>query len=115
MVMVPKALPEISVRVPPDDPNPTKNRENPDTLVMQVDAQGGLRLNEKPVSAEELERRLSDALADRDRRAVFLDCDPEAGFGEAVAALDIAKRAGADVLGVIKARNEPIPERLPPR
>jgi biopolymer transport protein ExbD len=115
MVMVPKALPEISVRVPPEAPNPTKKRENPDTLVMQVDAEGGLRLNTQPVSAEELERRLSEALLNRDRRAVFLDCDPEADFGEAVAALDIAKRAGAEVLGVVKARNEPIPERLPPR
>lgn len=114
MVTVPRQLPEISVRIPPPATEPSKERHD-DALVVQVDEQGALALNAKPVGHAQLERQLSAALANRDRRAVFLDCHPDADFGAAVAALDIAKRAGADVLGVVKARNEPIPERLDPR
>jgi biopolymer transport protein ExbD len=114
MVTVPRALPEISVRVPPE-PAPETPHQSEDTLVMRVDEHGGIRLDDEPVNRRELERRLSAALANRDRRAVFLDCHPDADFGAAVAALDVAKRAGALVLGVVKPRDEPVPERLEPR
>ncbi len=43
---------------------------------------------------------------------MYADFDDDAGYGEAVALLDLAKRSGAEVLGVTRRRARPMPETL---
>lgn len=43
---------------------------------------------------------------------MFIDFEDDANYGEAVEILDVAKRNGAAVLGVMKKKNRPVPDTL---
>jgi biopolymer transport protein ExbD len=42
----------------------------------------------------------------RDKKVVFIDFDDKAKYGEAVDILDLAKRSGAEVLGIMKPKDK---------
>ena len=75
MVMIPKNVPEISVRVPPESktkaPPSTKN----DTIVLGLSQDGGVTINRNPVDKGTLSDRLSELLENRDPKVVFIDFD----------------------------------------
>ncbi|PRQ07187.1 Biopolymer transport protein ExbD [Enhygromyxa salina] len=113
MVMIPKNVPEISVQVPPE----SKQRKNPpnqsDTLVIGLTKDGALTLNSQPINTrDELGDLISSRLQGREKKVVFIDFDDDANYGEAVLLLDLAKRNGAAVLGIMKKKNRPVPDTL---
>ena len=113
MVMTPKNVPEISVRVPPESKKKQQQQRESDTLVVGLDKNGALSLNGNPVnSSDELGDLISSRLQGRDKKVVFIDFDDDANYGEAVEILDLAKRNGAVVLGIMKKKNRPVPDTL---
>jgi biopolymer transport protein ExbD len=111
MVMVPKTVPEISVRVPPESEKKIRQQDT-DTLVIGLSREGGVTLNHNAIDKGQLGERIEALLRNRDKKVVFVDFDDEAVYGDAVEILDIAKRSGAAVLGVMKKKNEPVPDTL---
>ena len=74
---------------------------------------GALTLNSNPVnSKDEMADLISSRLQGREKKVVFIDFDDDANYGEAVALLDLAKRNGAAVLGIMKKKNRPTPDTL---
>jgi biopolymer transport protein ExbD len=77
----------------------------PHAIVVAVGA--GLMLNGKPVDGpDDLRRRLEVALAVRADRTVFVRSDGDPTYGRIVQALDVAKAAGADRLGLLTERDQ---------
>jgi len=113
MVMIPKQVPEISVRVPPDTNQRQKTPPNQDTLVIGMNKDGGLTLNRTPMERAALATALEKQLEYRDKKVVFIDFDDDAKYGGAVDILDMAKKSGAEVLGIMKRKDRPTPDKLP--
>lgn len=113
MVMIPKNVPEISVQMPPESTKRKKPQEQSDTLVIGLTKDGALSLNTNPVTTrEELGDLISSRLQGREKKVVFVDFDDDANYGQAVEILDLAKRNGAAVLGILKKKNRPVPDTL---
>lgn len=112
MVMVPRNVPEISVRVPPE----SKQRQKPPTeepLVIGLSSEGAITLNKNATDKAKLADTLGNQLKFRDKKVVFIDFDDKAKYGIAVEILDLAKASGAEVLGIIKPKDKSrTPDRL---
>ncbi|HRI07940.1 MAG TPA: biopolymer transporter ExbD [Nannocystaceae bacterium] len=115
MVMIPKQVPEISVRVPPESKNRQKTPPTQDTLVLGLTKDGGVTLNRTPMERSALGDALRKQLEYRDKKVVFIDFDDDSKYGAAVEILDLAKHSGAEVLGIMKRKDRPTPDRLPGR
>src|SRR5690606_6780911 len=98
MVMVPRNVPEISVRIPPE--SKIKNRKPPseEPLVIGLTSEGGLTLSRTPIDRARLSEEITRQLEFREKKVVFVDFDDKAKYGVAVEILDLAKNAGAEVL-----------------
>jgi biopolymer transport protein ExbD len=113
MVMTPKTVPEISVRVPPESKQKKKKPDQSETLVIGLSKEGGVSLNHNPInSRDELGDKISRLLKNREKKVVFIDFDDDANYGDAVEVLDLAKRNGAVVLGIMKKKDQVVPETL---
>ena len=114
MVMTPKNVPEISVRVPPESKQKKKQNDQSETLVIGLSKEGGVSLNHNPInSRDELGDKISRLLKNREKKVVFIDFDDDANYGDAVEVLDLAKRNGAVVLGIMKKKDQAVvPETL---
>jgi biopolymer transport protein ExbD len=110
MVLTPRNVPEISVRVPPESKNKVQNQKN-ESIVIGLTKDGGVLLNRTPVDRGELGNLIQSRLKGRDP-VVFVDFDDDVKYGQAVEVLDIAKRSGAEVLGVMKRKDEVVPDTL---
>ena len=110
MVMVPKTIPEISVRIPPESKKATP-QTNKETLVIGLSKEGGVTVNRNPVDKAALAEVVETRLRGRDP-VVFVDFEDDAKYGEAVEVLGIAKKAGAEVLGIMKKKDKPVPDTL---
>jgi biopolymer transport protein TolR len=90
--------PTLQAAIPPDG-----------AIVVQLQDQGvgsrpALRVNSEDISWSDLERRLRKIYGSRADRTAFVTGDPEIEFQSFAEALDITHRAGADRVGLMKAR-----------
>ena len=121
MVLVPRNVPEITVRVPPESKIKQIKPPDEEPLVVEISEDGALALNQKQMGAaeaapdrEKLGKELERQFGFRDKRVVFVDFHDKTDYGIAVAVLDTAKAAGAEVLGIRRHKDEKIPDVLPP-
>ena len=114
MVMLPKNVPEISVRVPPDSKQPQKPQQANENLVLGLTKDGAVTLNRNPLDKSALGTTLETQLKFRDKKVIFVNFDDDANYGVAVEILDLAKRSGAEVLGIMKNKDKPTPNSLRP-
>jgi biopolymer transport protein ExbD len=114
MVMLPKNVPEISVKVPPDSKTRQKPQQVNENLVLGLTKDGAVTLNRTPVDKALLPEQLENQLKFRDKKVIFVNFDDDAKYGTAVEILDLAKRAGADVLGIMKDKEKKTPTSLRP-
>ncbi len=114
MVMLPKNVPEISVRVPPESKQRQKPQQANENLVLGLTKDGAVTLNRTPVDKAALSEQLENQLKFRDKKVIFVNFDDDANYGTAVEILDLAKRSGAEVLGIMKNKEKPTPDTLRP-
>jgi len=113
MVLVPRNVPEISVRIPPESKKPERQQKLPEEpLVIGMSKDGGLLLNHNPIQRDQLSAQLTRQLEFRGTKAVFVDFDKKAKYGDAVAIIDLAKRSGAEIVAILKKKDEVIPRTL---
>jgi biopolymer transport protein ExbD len=114
MVMLPKNVPEISVKVPPESKTRQKPQQANENLVLGLTKDGAITLNRSPVEKATLSDTLENQLKFRDKKVIFINFDADAKYGTAVEILDVAKRSGADVLGIMKDKDKPTPDSIRP-
>jgi biopolymer transport protein TolR len=93
----------LSVQVPPPKTDRPAPDDNDLTLVLEVLPGGQLRLNSQPVAPAELRARLAEVYAPRPRKVLFVKGAPGVPYGDVVAAVDVSRRAGVDVVGLVPA------------
>jgi biopolymer transport protein ExbD/biopolymer transport protein TolR len=90
-----------------------------DQIVVSLDAKSALAINTHPVAGKDYVAELQKALAGKSEgnRLVFFLADDKANYATLVSALDGAKQAGADTLGMMtdnSAANAPAAAAPPP-
>lgn len=103
MVVTPLMEKDLEVRVPSTEQVEEVSEVPPDQLVVNVDAQGNLKINNQAVTEQEYSDRLKQILQTHKAgdKLVFFIADDKANYGKLVAALDGATQAGAETLGMM--------------
>jgi biopolymer transport protein ExbD len=105
MVVTPLMHRDIAVQLPEKSESPPEASpaEPEPQWVVSLTPEGRLTLNDEPVEDADYVPRLKKVLdaRPRGRRHVFFKMDDQAGYGRLVTALDGAKAAGAEELGVL--------------
>ena len=75
----------------------------PATVVLEYKADGRLALNNQPVTIAELQARLREIFKDRGDRTLYVMGDGELPYGRVIHAIDLAKGAGVEKVGIVTA------------
>jgi biopolymer transport protein ExbD len=85
------ALPQPAERAKPD----------PGTVVLEYDAAGHITINKQPVLLAELQARLAGLYRERRDKTLFVMGDGTLPYGRIVEAIDMAKGAGVEKVGIV--------------
>ena len=101
MVVTPLAQRGLDIALPqpppPNQPQP-ETRTQPVVLGME---EGAITVNKTPVALEELEARLKDIFQARSDKTIFVRATGKIPYGKVVQAMDIARGAGVERIGII--------------
>ena len=78
-------------------------QDKPHTVVVQVLADGSLRVNQEPVKWENLETQLREVFKVRAERTAFVWGDRSVEFGVVARVIDVMRAAGIATIGLIDA------------
>jgi biopolymer transport protein ExbD len=107
MVITPLTPKGLEALIPQPPPPGTPPNQGPDrTVVIIVNKDRSMQLNNEPVSEENLAVRLLDVFKTRSERVCFVKGDPDLEFQHVAKAIDIAKGAQLDKVGLITAKIE---------
>jgi biopolymer transport protein TolR len=73
----------------------------PETVVLEYAADGHITINKQPVRIEDLQDRLGSLYRDRRDKTLFVMGDGSLRYGNIVEAIDIAKGAGVEKVGIV--------------
>jgi biopolymer transport protein ExbD len=102
MVFTPLRERDVEVQVPETEKVETPEQVPPNQLVVNVLADGRVRINDEEVSDAQYVERLGALLAAKKpgERLVFFTGEGQSRYGKLVAVIDGAKQAGAEELGL---------------
>lgn len=89
---------------PPNAPPPDPNLDR--TVVIIIDKDKKMMLNTEPTDETRLGERLLEVFKTRAEKVVFVKGDPALEFREVAKAIDIAKGAGIDKIGLMTPKME---------
>jgi biopolymer transport protein TolR len=103
--LVPKGLDALVPQPPPPNaPPPPPNQDR--TVVIIINKDQSMLLNTEPVAESALGERLMEVFKTRAERVVFVKGDPDLEFMHVAKAIDIAKGAGIDKVGLMTPKIE---------
>ena len=103
MVVTPLTQKGMDIALPQATPNQPELQKQPDTnqVVLGLD-ETGMTVNKSPVGTmEELATRLRDIFQTRSDKTIFVRASGKVLYGRVVEAMDIAKGAGVERIGII--------------
>jgi biopolymer transport protein TolR len=89
---------------PPNQPPPPPNQDP--TVVIQVAKDGSLKINETDTKETELQEKLEGIFKTRATKVVFVKGDPDVDYRFVAEAIDDAKGAGLDKVGIMTPKVE---------
>jgi biopolymer transport protein TolR len=102
MLVTPTAQKGVDIALPQDSNSTTPPPPNIDVIVMEVSESGSISINKLPVaSLEELDQKLKDVFQTRSDKTMFVRGDAKSLYGKVVEAMDIARGAGVERVGII--------------
>jgi biopolymer transport protein TolR len=107
MVITPRTPTGLKTLVPQPTP-PNQKQQQPDsrTIVVQVLANGQVKINQDDVTWNDLGPRLFDIFKERADRIAFVKGDDSVEFSQVAHAIDIMRGSGIDHVGLITAKIE---------
>lgn len=103
--LTPKGLESLVPQPPPpNQPPPDPNMDR--TVVIIIDKDKKMMLNTEPTDETRLGERLMEVFKTRAEKVVFVKGDPTLEFREVAKAIDIAKGAGIDKIGLMTPKME---------
>jgi biopolymer transport protein ExbD len=107
MVITPLTPKGLEALVPQPPPDKTQQPDSVDrTVVIIIDKDRKMMLNTEPTDPARLGERLLEVFKTRAEKVVFVKGDPSLEFKDVAQAIDIAKGAGIDKIGLMTARME---------
>jgi len=100
MVMQPMMRKAIDLQLPDPNPSVQPANANSDQIVMEVLPGEKYAVNKKPLTKEELPAYLKSVYDPRPEKVIFIKGDPTVKYMDVIWAMDIARGAGAKVIGV---------------
>jgi|SRR5689334_5872961 biopolymer transport protein TolR len=89
---------------PPNAPPPPPGQDR--TVVIVIDKDKSMKLNQDPIQENQLQDRLMEVFKTRAERVVFVKGDPDLDFQTVAHAIDIAKGANMDKVGLMTPKAE---------
>ncbi|MBV9297052.1 MAG: biopolymer transporter ExbD [Acidobacteriaceae bacterium] len=89
---------------PPNQPPPPPNQDP--TVVVEVKKDQSIEINGQAVAEKELQSRLEDIFKTRATKVVFVKGDPDLDYRYVAQAIDDAKGAGLDKVGIMTPKVE---------
>jgi biopolymer transport protein TolR len=89
---------------PPNSPPPPPGQDR--TVVIVIDKDKSMHLNQDPIQESQLQQRLIDVFKTRAERVVFVKGDPDLDYQTVAHAIDIAKGAQIDKVGLMTPKAE---------
>ena len=103
--LTPHGLEALAPQPPPKNmPPPPPNQDR--TVVIVMDKDKSMKLNQDPIDEARLGDRLIEVFKTRAERVVFVKGDPDLDFQTVAHAIDIAKGAAIDKVGLITPKAE---------
>ena len=102
--LTPKGLDALVPQPPPPGVQP--NQDNTRTVVIIINKDKTMMINTEATDENRLGPRLEDIFKTRAERVVFVKGDPDLEFQYVARAIDIAKGAGIDKIGLMTAKME---------
>jgi biopolymer transport protein TolR len=101
MVVTPLTQKGLDISLPqPPPPNQPQDTSHSNQVVLFLE-EGAITLNRNPVTIEDLESRLRDIFQARTDKTIFVRATGTVPYGRVVHAMDIAKGAGVERIGII--------------
>lgn len=102
MVVTPLTPKGLDIALPQDNTNQAKTPpDSSNTVVLGIDDGGNISVNKSPVTSEELEGRLRDIFQTKSDKTMFVRASAKVKYGKVVDAMDAAKGAGVERIGII--------------
>ncbi len=89
---------------PPNAPPPPPDQDR--TVVIVIDKDKSVKLNQDPIEWDKLQDRLTEVFKTRAERVVFVRADKDLMFETVATAIDMAKGAGIDKIGLMTPKIE---------
>ncbi len=103
--LTPKGLDALVPQPPPPNaPPPPPNQDR--TVVIVIEKDKSMKLNQEVIEESKLGDRLKEVFKTRAERVVFVKGDPDLEFMYVARAIDIAKGAGIDKVGLMTPKIE---------
>jgi biopolymer transport protein ExbD len=102
--LTPKGLDALVPQPPPDKAPPPQADDR--TVVIIIDKDRKMMINTEQTDENRLGARLQDVFKTRAEKVVFVKGDPALEFRDVAKAIDIAKGAGIDKIGLMTAKME---------
>lgn len=102
--LTPKGLEALVPQPPPPNTQPQKADDR--TVVIIINRDHSMMLNTEQTDEARLGKRLEEVFKTRAERVVFVKADPDLEFQYVARAIDIAKGAGIDKVGLMTAKVE---------
>jgi biopolymer transport protein TolR len=103
--LTPKGLEALVPQPPPPNaPPPPPGQDR--TVVIIINKDRSMMLNTEPIGEDRLGTRLEEVFKTRAERVVFVKGDPDLEFRDVAKAIDIAKGAGIDKVGLMTPKIE---------
>ena len=101
MVVTPLAQKGLDISLPqPPPPNQPKDTGPRNQVVLSLE-EGAITINKNPVGLPELSQRLRDIFQARSDKTMFVKASGDVLYGRVVQAMDIARGAGVERIGII--------------
>lgn len=105
MVVTPLAQKGLDIALPQPNPDQKKADPNLNTVVLAVEQSPNgpiYSVNKSAIGGlEELDNRLKDIFQTRSDKTLFVKATPEVLYGKVVEAMDVARGAGVERIGII--------------
>jgi biopolymer transport protein TolR len=101
MAALPLTQKGLDASLPAPAPPSNTSAVPPGTVVLEYKADGSLAINSQPVAMRDLPARLEALYRNRTDKTLYLMGDGSLAYGDVVHAIDIARGAGVQRLGVV--------------
>ncbi len=100
MIILPLSRRAFDTQVPPEQKQKTQQPQDSRQIVLELTPEGGYAINRQPYTRAQLDNAFHQIFDQRVAKLLFIKAAPNRKYGDLIDAMDIAKGAGVQVIGV---------------